>query len=196
MKPNDPVFTSAYQVDCTLPDGRAIRVRALRTTDREAIASGFERLSSRSRYLRFLTPKASLSPAELNFLTELDGKDHFALVAMALDTAGEESEGVAVGRFIRTENDPGIAEVAVTVSDAMQGKGIGSLLCSRLAEAARERGITHFRCYLHGENRAGQEMVRRVFPKVHFAVQSELIAADFPIGPAPHRRRITPGRDN
>jgi GNAT superfamily N-acetyltransferase len=40
-------------------------------------------------------------------------------------------------RFVRDESDPKIAEIAFTVADAYQGRGIGSLLISALSIAAR-----------------------------------------------------------
>lgn len=170
-----------FREDLTLPDGTGLRVRTLESSDRAEIAHGFLRLSSASRYMRFLAPKTFLSDEDLSFLTELDGDKHFGLVAVRLDGEGRETDGVAVARFLRLPDEPDVAEPAVTVIDEMQGKGIGSLLLSRLAEAAVAKGICRFRSYLLSENFRGQTMIRKLFPGVHFEVRSEVVVADFPL---------------
>ena len=63
--------------------------------------------------------------------------------AVAADAQGRE-EGVAIGRFVRSKTDPGVAEVAVAVVDDWQRRGLGTLLLLRLAAAARERKIERF----------------------------------------------------
>ena len=170
-----------YREDLALSDGTRVRVRALERSDRAEIAHGFARLSSSSRYMRFLTPKQFLSDEDLTFLTELDGLIHFGLVAVRLARDGSESEGIGVARFLRLPGEPDVAEPAITVIDEMQGRGIGSLLLSRLAAAAVEKGVCRFRCYLLSENFRGQEMIRKLFPGVHFRVRSEVTVADFPL---------------
>jgi GNAT superfamily N-acetyltransferase len=177
-----PIDTSSkYREDLALSDGTRIRVRSLQRSDRAEIAHGFARLSSSSRYMRFLTPKQFLSDEDLTFLTELDGSIHFGLVAVRLARDGAETDGIAVARFFRLPGESDVAEPAITVIDEMQGRGIGSLLLSRLAAAAVEKGVCRFRCYLLSENFRGQEMIRKLFPGVHFQVRSEVVVADFPL---------------
>ncbi len=65
---------------------------------------------------------------------------------------GEPELGVA--RYIRLENDPTVAEVAVTVLDSHQGRGLGTLLLALLARSAREHGIETFRAYVLEDNTA------------------------------------------
>jgi len=187
---------SRYCEDLVLDDETQIRLRALVRSDRAEIAHGFERLSSSSRYMRFLTPKQFLSDEDLSFLTELDGFNHFGLVAVRLDQDGTEMDGIGIARFLRLLGEPDVAEPAVTVIDEMQGKGIGSLLLSRLAKAAVEKGICRFRSYLLSENYRGQEMIRKLFPRVHFEIRSEVVVADFPLcgdEPFPAIRFSKPG---
>lgn len=144
MTPQSFHFDAAYQEDVTLGDGARIRLRLLRPGDRDRLREGFERLSPESRYLRFMGSKAELSERELTALTELDGLEHFALGAARLGADGEVGEGVGVARFIRHPDDPETAEAAVTVLDALQGRGLGTVLLRRLAAAARERGVRRF----------------------------------------------------
>jgi GNAT superfamily N-acetyltransferase len=118
--------------------------------DAPLIAEGFKRLSTESRRLRFLTSKPSLSNSELRYLTEVDGHRHEALGAV--DPVS--GRGIAVARFVRDEQDPSHAEVAVTVADEWQRRGLGTLMLERLSDRAREEGVTHFTALVAGDNPA------------------------------------------
>ena len=45
------------------------------------LEDGLRQLSDESVHRRFLTPKRGFSRTELRYLTEVDGRDHVALVA-------------------------------------------------------------------------------------------------------------------
>ncbi len=134
----------AFQCMETLNDGTRVLLRALRPADRELLARGFEHLSEQSRYQRFLAIKPSLSTSELEYLTNVDDEHHMAIGA-GIPADGEPEEPLGVARFVRYPDQPEVAEVAVTVIDEYQGKGLGRLLLEYLVEAARERGIRTFR---------------------------------------------------
>lgn len=174
-------YGKTYQEDHVLRDGSRVRIRTLCPEDRAKILDGFGRLSQRSRYLRFLTPKDHLSDDELTYLSELDSGRHFGMVVLRVDAAGAETDGVGIARFVRSPDDPTVAEPAITVTDEMQGKGLGRLLLQKLADAAQERDIHCFRCYLLAENIRVLDLIRRVFPGVHFQARGELITAEFPV---------------
>lgn len=156
--PNRYHFDERYREDAELRDGTPVQLRLVRPADRELLRRGFQRLSTESRYLRFMGTKATLTEAELEALTTLDGVDHFAMGALRREPAGGAVEGLGVARFVRLPGQPEIAEAAVTVADAVQGRGLGSLLLRRLAAAARERGIRFFR----GDVLACNEPMRRL----------------------------------
>lgn len=146
------VYGKDFREVLSLRDGTTITLRLGRASDKEMLRRGFEALSSESRYKRFLMPKDSLSEAELDYLSDMDGDHHFALGAVHQGVAGEE--GAGVGRFVRLRDTPQVAEPAVVVVDAFQGKGLGSILLSRLIGAAKERGITRFQCSVLAQNEA------------------------------------------
>jgi GNAT superfamily N-acetyltransferase len=140
----------------TLRDGSRVEIRRLRPSDAPVLASAFEQLSFESRRLRFMSPKPELSPRELSYLTHVDGHRHEALGA----TDHDSGEGVGVARFVRLEQEPQVAEVAVTVVDAWQRRGLGTLLLEHLADQARAQGITHFSALVSSENTAVLEVLR------------------------------------
>jgi hypothetical protein len=104
-----------------LDDGAEVLTRPLVYGDRHELAAGFTELSLRSRQLRFFQARGALDPDELEYLTNLDYQNHFALAALLL--GGKVPAGIAVGRYLRDPSDPTIAEVAVTVMDEHQRRG-------------------------------------------------------------------------
>jgi RimJ/RimL family protein N-acetyltransferase len=133
-----------------LPDGAQVLLRPIRADDKRMLAEGLRRLSPESVQRRFLTPKRSFSRAELRYLTEVDGRDHVALVAE--NPAEPTRRLIAVGRFVRLHDDPQAAEVAITVADDFQGRGLGSILGEHLAHSARNRGIRTFTATMSSQN--------------------------------------------
>jgi len=171
-------FDESYLEELHLNDGTAILLRALRPSDRQALVDGFHRLSNRSVYLRFFSPKHQLSDEDLSFLKELDGSNRYGIIAARQLADGTEGEGVGVARFVRVSSVSVIAEPAVTVIDEAQGHGLGRILCNRLAEAALERGILWFRCYVLSENQRVLGMLRSEFSETHLCSQGEIVVAE------------------
>jgi RimJ/RimL family protein N-acetyltransferase len=148
-----------------LRDGSEVLIRPVKSTDAPLLADGFARLSARSRQMRFLMTKNELSPTELRYFTEIDHHDHEALGAV--DRAN--GSGVGVARYVRSAEDAQSAEVAVTVVDEWQGRGLGTELVAQLSERAREEGIRRFTALVAADNVAlaglartvGADLVRR-----------------------------------
>jgi RimJ/RimL family protein N-acetyltransferase len=134
----------------TLRDGAVVVVREVRPGDAALLADGFARLSEESRRLRFLSAKERLTAAELRYFTEVDHHDHEALGALD-ETDGR---GLGVARYIRHPDDPEAAEVAVTVVDEWQRRGLGTELLTRLIDRAREEGVRRFTALVSADNDA------------------------------------------
>jgi RimJ/RimL family protein N-acetyltransferase len=133
-----------------LRDGTPVQVRAIAPSDKESLAEAYARLGEESRYRRFLVPMAELTPEMLAYLTDVDHVDHEALVA----TDKASGTGIGVARYSRSPEDPAIAEVAVTVDDAWQGRGVGTVLLRQLATRARQNGIRQFSALALATNEA------------------------------------------
>lgn len=151
----------------TLGDGSRFRVRLCHSDAdlcgkdcvKAGISAGLEHLSERTRKLRFAGGVNTLSDAQLDYLSSLDNRDRLAWCAI------EEGEGVHSGaglaRYIRLPDEPDIAEFAITIVDAFQGKGLGRLLLGRLIESARENGIRVLRGYVLPGNSAMLRLGKR-----------------------------------
>jgi L-amino acid N-acyltransferase YncA len=147
-----PAPVAAPPKEFVLRDGRRVLVRPICPEDRERLHVGLHQLSPTSRYHRFHAVVSELSTAQLRYLTEVDQANHLAWIALDPALPGEPAVGVA--RCIRLPAEPDLAEVAVTVLDAYQGCGLGTLLLGVLSQAAAAQGIRRYRAYVEEDNDA------------------------------------------
>ena len=126
-------------------DGTHLLLRPVLPGDDERTVHGHIQFSSETLYRRFMTARLP-SPALMHYLAEVDYVDHFVWVVT------DGSDPVADARFVRDEADPTIAEIAFTVADAYQGRGIGSFLICALSIAARVDGVERFSARMLSDN--------------------------------------------
>ncbi len=164
----------------TLQDGVRIHVRVVQPSDRPTFEAGWERLSEQSRLFRFHQPRSGLSPAELEYLTDVDGVDHYALGAVTRDADGREGP-VAVARFVRMADRPDAADFAITVVDEFQHRGVGDLMLRRILEAARKRGYAHLIADLLLENTVARRLIEGVSPAAKCCYRGDLLRFEIPL---------------
>lgn len=121
-------------------DGRAVTVRPVVAEDlqleSEFVARG---LTQQSRYQRFQTGLRELPPGMAAYLTDIDYRQHFALLALG-DEAGPPRQ-VGEARYVCDGAMPDQAEFALAVADDWQGRGLGSRLLRQLVRIARRHGV-------------------------------------------------------
>jgi RimJ/RimL family protein N-acetyltransferase len=135
-----------------------VRVRQIRPEDVPALARAYANLGEQSRYRRFFTAMPELPGQTLRAAAEVDHVDHEALVALPLLSR----QIVGECRYIRLAGQPDTADVAVTVVDAWQGRGLGSALLARLSARAVEAGIVYFSAEVLAENRSMLALLPRL----------------------------------
>jgi GNAT superfamily N-acetyltransferase len=154
-----------------LRDGSAVLIRPVRPEDAGLLEDGF---------------------AGLRYVTDVDHRDHEALGALDHARGG----GVGIARYVRDREDPHAAEIAVTVIDGWQGRGLGTELLARLSERACQEGIRRFTAAVAADNAAmtgllrnlGADLVGREFGTLEY----EMALACVPARRA--RLRYAPGR--
>jgi GNAT superfamily N-acetyltransferase len=160
-------FGPDYEEVRRLGDGTRVRLRLLRASDRAKLLAGFEHLSEESRYRRFFTAMPTLPEKVVDRLLDVDGWKHLAIGVEDGSVDTEAAAGWGIARFIRLEEAEDAAEAAVVVIDDMQRRGLGKLLLSRLAAAARERGITRFRAEVLRTNQAMVALLHEIDATPH-----------------------------
>lgn len=163
-----------------LNDGTPILMRLVKPEDKKKLAEGFSKLSPQSKRFRFAVPLCRLRPDQLTYLTEIDNENHLAFGVLDLSCA--DKPGIAVARYVRLENDPSCAEIAVTVIDEYQNKGLGTKLIIALAQAAQYFGITRFLGYVLYDNRGMLKLLKR-FGATFVRESPVLLRAEFSLTP-------------
>ncbi|MFC0249258.1 GNAT family N-acetyltransferase [Citricoccus parietis] len=188
-KPKTPEYPAYWEADVVLRDGTTAHLRPVRPEDASGLARMHEGQSQSSIYLRFFTFKSSLSRKELERFTHVDYRDRVAFVVLR----GEEILGI--GRYDRLD-DPLEAEVAFNISDASQGKGIGSILMEHLAVAARENGIRRFTAEVLPENRKMLSVFQDTGFEVSRHFDDGVVAVAFSIDPTAKSRAVMESREH
>ena len=173
-----------------LRDGTPVRLRLIGPADRARLAAGFEKLSPESRYLRFFAAMPHLPERMLDRLVATDGWKHVAIGAEVASDDATASEGLGVARFVRLEDAPDVAEVAVAVVDAKQGLGLGTILLRALVDAARERGVHRFRAMLLSENASARALLEALADDVSVRRENDCLVYEVVL---PERTEDEPG---
>jgi len=178
-----------------LRDGSRAITWALLPSDREGLREAYEHLSSVSKLHRFLAPVPHLTDAMLDRLVdEVDQVDHVALVLFVLDP-DEDGAPAGIARMIRYADEPNAADVAVTVADDYQGRGVASALLAQLLEH-RPVGVERIVTEVAADNPASLAMLRRLGPTTvtGAGINRLQVSVELPPAPAePERPDATPG---
>lgn len=169
----------ALQVPLVVREGDLhLCIRPITPADRDELVRGLESLSSETMYRRFFVSAFSPSERELEYLTDVDGHGHVALGA--LDCSQYLPRGTGVARYIRLPEDPTVAEAAIVVVDAYQGRGIGTLLLAALSMRAAAGGVEWLRGYVLVENTRVIETLRAL-GATGSSAQSGILQLDVPV---------------
>jgi len=163
-------FTPAYREAVNLSDGTPVTLRLVIPADKPLLEHGMDNFSPESRFHRFLSAKLKLTNADLRYLTEIDGVDHFAIGAL-----NQTGEGIGVARFVHFGDDREVVEPAIAVIDAYQNKGLGRILFRRLMAAARERGIKRFHGSMLSDNKPMMQLLHSVAQRICFDCQGAVL---------------------
>jgi len=177
-----------------------VHIRAILASDKQPLARHFEGLSSDSRYNRFFGFKPRLTSNELRYFTEPDFRRHVALVVTIVNRDASETI-VSDGRYVASEACRSVAELALSVVDAYQRRGIGKLLLECLIGMARYENVSRLEADVLASNRGAMRfLIRRGFKstgtssgvsRVALSVENHDGGSSLTVGPALVRRDQT-----
>ena len=144
-----------------LRDGTEAWVVPLVHANREALRHEYEHLSTQTQFSRFLAPVSGLTDTMLETLMDdVDGIDHVALVLLVVTPDGTELP-LGLARIIRYPDDPVAADVAVTVVDDWQRRGVATALLEVLMRQ-RPKGVQRIITVTDATNHASLALLRRL----------------------------------
>lgn len=153
-------YPSYMESRTQLKDGTQVLIRPSRPEDAEEIQEFVRRLSDQSRYNRFMSSIKELSQAILVKFTQLDYDREMAL-SMIKEHPESRDETLGIARYM-TDPDMEACEFAISIADAWQGQGIGTILMERLFEVAREQGLKVMRGEILTSNAGMQKLTRKL----------------------------------
>ena len=133
-------------------------LRALCKDDRAELISAIGMLSSRTRHLRFHSSGFRPTTRELDELLRVDQHDRCAWLL----TDRPAGAGIALGRYVRDAAAPDSAELALTICDDHQGRGLAKVLLAALSLTARQAGIARFVGAIMPENHGAWRLAERL----------------------------------
>lgn len=149
-----------------LKDGREVVIRAVSAEDKDGFARGFEQLSGEAIYRRFFFHKKQLTEEELKTATEIDFARVVALVAEIEENGEKKLIGACRYVAIDDNNPTRHAEVAFTVLDTWQSKGLGKILFRHLFNIGKACGVEKFEAIVLSENRGMMNVFTSIGLKV------------------------------
>ncbi|MBC8328373.1 MAG: GNAT family N-acetyltransferase [Planctomycetes bacterium] len=150
-----------------LRDGTKLRLRPMRATDEELLRDMFRRCSEETVHRRFLSAVRSIGHADLRDFLDLDYKNRYAHVVMHGPPGHAQMIGLAQYSF---DPQTGMADVAFTVEDDWQHRGIGTALLQALLDVARANIAEGVTAHVQVEN----SPMLKVFHRCGFPVETKL----------------------
>jgi len=154
---SEPIPFAPIEVE--LRDRRRVRLREIRPDDRDEIRQAFGRLSSQSRYTRFMASVRELSPRMLDYAISRQTDRDLSLVA---EIDAPDGIDIVGGARYCSQADGKSCEFAITVADDWHGMGLASRLMRELIQAARVRGIKHMEGFVLAANSRMLNLARRL----------------------------------
>ncbi|MHB8896945.1 MAG: GNAT family N-acetyltransferase [Candidatus Geothermincolia bacterium] len=143
----------------TTSDGLEVLFRPVKISDESLLKDFFYSLSDNSMYRRFISFRKDMPHERLQEFVIIDYSREMAILAVVQD--GEKEDIAGLGEYTINESNH-TADVAFTVKDKYQNRGIGTELLSYLTQLAKRRGLLGFTAEVLVEN----EPMLHVFEKL------------------------------
>ncbi len=176
-------YPSRYVSPWTLKDGTGVTIRPIRPEDEPAMVHFHETLSERSvyyRYFHLINLEQRITHERLTRICFIDYDREMALVAERRNPATGESEILGVGRMSKVfgTNE---AEVAVLISDAWQGRGLGKELLARLLIVGADEKLDRLTADILPDNRDVQRLCEKLGFSLKHSLDDEVVRAEFKV---------------
>lgn len=146
-----------------LVNGTEVLIRPIQPEDAEIEWEFVHNLSQESKYLRFMSALNDLTPKMVKYFTDLDLRQHMALIAVI--SRDHKDVEIAVGRYFKYPDKSG-CEFAIVVDDKWHGHGIGYQIMKLLIANAKARHYEFMEGDIFSFNKTMLEMVQELGFKI------------------------------
>lgn len=156
-----------------LNDGTQLNFRPIHPTDEPRMRELFYKLSEATIYYRFMGYQKRISRQQIKDFVYIDHRNDVTIVGTITEAHGEEI--IAIGSYY-LDQKTNLAEVAFTVADSWQNKGIGGFLLHYLIRIARRNGIRGFTAEVLRENKPMQAVINKSNCKIKSAMNGNVVS--------------------
>jgi RimJ/RimL family protein N-acetyltransferase len=165
----------SYLFSERLKDGTHVTLRAVREDDGPRIRRAFAKLEPETIFSRFFTHKSRVTDEELKRVTDADFLYDVALVVTIGTGDGEVVIGGASYSAPRTASPPNTAEIAFTVEEHFQKRGVAGLLLRHIIRIARQNKLTELTADVLARNVPMLTVLRRSGLKTEFRYTADVV---------------------
>jgi acyl-CoA hydrolase/GNAT superfamily N-acetyltransferase len=180
-------YPKKHEVDATFNRGLAVHFRPIQPTDEALLKELFYSHSEQTISSRYFAHIRHLSHEQVQKFVTLDYRNDFALVGVVPHEGRERM--ICVGRYFRNPANAE-AEVAVTVHDDFQNRGIGTFLVRTLVNIASENGIIAFIANVRADNRSMFHIFQKMADKVEVAQDSNICRLRFELATVEREQKM------
>jgi acyl-CoA hydrolase/GNAT superfamily N-acetyltransferase len=152
--------------------GQTITVRPAKPVDERRIREHYYNLEKEDVFKRFFHAKKIFTTSVVEAIAQIDYIKDLTLIGVVGESGFDRV--VAVGEYLLIIKS-NMAEVAFTVAKDYQGMGMGKLFLHKLANAARENGISGLVAYTAPHNRAMIDLFKTLPYKVKTTFEDEML---------------------
>jgi len=150
---------SVTDFDVTLRNGRAVHLRAIRSSDEEELLQAFDRFSAEGRYMRFMRHVRELNVKRLREALASLPERGVGIVATVPAADGIDIVGSAT--FL-IGSEPSTCEFAIAVAAEYGRAGLGRTLMTALIDTARRRGLKEMEGFVLAANQPMLQLAARL----------------------------------
>ena len=157
LPPGEPQWIS----ELPLADGLIVRFRHVCPEDEPLVSEAIRTASSQTLLHRFFSPIRSVSPPQLRRMLAIQPENEVCIVGVV--TVADRMRIVCGARYVRLPK-PAAAEIALTIHDDFQRRGLGTFLLRLLARLAIADGIRRFEADVMASNRKMMSLFNKLAP--------------------------------
>lgn len=152
--------------------GEKITFRPAKPVDERRLQEHFYHMDKKDIISRFFHAKKSFVRDDVEGMSQIDYIRNMTIVALVGEFGFDRVVGVGEYYLEPAKN---MAEIAFSVSHDYQGKGLGRILIRKLAESARENGISGLFAYTFQDNKKMINLFKTMPYKVHSSLGEDLL---------------------
>ena len=162
-RPEPPCASDpGWLAELPLAGGPVVRFRHVRPDDEPLVTEAIRTASRETLLHRFFSPIRSVAPDQLRRMLAIDQASELCIVGVV--TANDVTRIVCGARYVRLPR-PGAAEIAFTVHDDFQRRGLCSFLLQLLSRLAATGGIRRFEADVMASNQKMLNLFRKLVPE-------------------------------